>query len=898
VTSLRRLDGSARAPLFQRSLLFRIVVSFFLLSSLIVISLTVFSFWFLARSARHQQMQQIDAIATIKVATLSRWMDDQVRRVKVIRDLPQLQKVAALLCAPGGTEAERRRAHTALDGFFAGLLPNFPEIRSLSLLSGIGGRIVFSTDVASEGQFRVLDSEFLEGTRGMSIQNVHPSPITLDPTMSISAPLFTRGGTAVGVIVVTLSLDSMDRIIQDRTGLGATGEAYLVDRFSTFVSGSRFGRANYPRGVHSRGIDAALKHGSGSGSYLNYDGVPVIGAYRWIEARDIALLVEVSRAEAFHAAWTQTLFLVAIGFSLVLVLAFGVYVLARSIAHPILAIQKAAQQVSSGSLDAEAPVLTRDEVGDLALSFNRMTVTVRGLYEEIRRKEEHFRTLIESSLDMVIVLNADGSISFSSPSVHRSLGYSPAELLAMPPFALIHPEDVARSREDMARIGEEAGSLLQGVSFRVVRRDGIPRVLEASVRNLLSHPAVRGFVVNARDVTERRQLEEKLLQAQKMEAVGRLAGGVAHDFNNLLTVVLGYTDALFASDGLAAQAFEYATEIGKAATRAAELTQQLLAYSRKQVLQPRTIDLNSLLCGMHGMLKRLIGEDVTITIRTAADLRSVRADPTQIAQVVMNLAANARDAMPNGGSILFETSTALLGEEDCRRFPGLSPGPHVTLEVSDTGCGMDEETRGLIFDPFYTTKGVGKGTGLGLATVYGIITQSGGHITVRSAVGAGSTFTVYLPVSQEASAPQGIEAVDQTIPRGDETILVVEDEEPVRRMISMILMGAGYRVGTAAGAAEASARSRELGRIDLLVTDVILPGLNGREIAGELLRAQPSMKVLLISGYAENVIGRHGIIPETTAFLQKPFSIASLARKVRDVLDGGSSGLNGQGRGL
>ena len=213
----------------------------------------------------------------------------------------------------------------------------------------------------------------------------------------------------------------------------------------------------------------------------------------------------------------------AIGFSLVLVLAFGVYVLARSIAHPILAIQKAAQQVSSGSLDAEAPVLTRDEVGDLALSFNRMTVTVRGLYEEIRRKEEHFRTLIESSLDMVIVLNADGSISFSSPSVHRSLGYSPAELLAMPPFALIHPEDVARCRADMARIGEEAGSLLQGVSLRMVRRDGISRVLEASVRNLLSHPAVRGFVVNARDVTERRQLEEKLLQAQKMEAVGRPA---------------------------------------------------------------------------------------------------------------------------------------------------------------------------------------------------------------------------------------------------------------------------------------------------------------------------------------------------------------------------------------
>jgi PAS domain S-box-containing protein len=888
--SPRKPDGSARAPLFQRSLLFRIVASFFLLSSLIVVSLTVFSFLYLDRSTRSQQIRQIEAIATIKVEMLSRWVVDQVRRTNVICAFPIVEKAAAVLCAPGSSDAARGEAHAALGDFFAGVLPSFPEVRSVALLSGVGGRIVFSTDGAGEGRYRVLDSEFLQGMRGVSIQNVHPSPITLDPTMSISAPAFGGTGAPVGVIVVTPSLDSMDWIIQDRTGLGVTGEAYLVDRFSTFVSGARFGRTNYPRGVHSRGIDAALKHGNGAASYLNYDGIPVIGVWRWIEDRDLALLVEVHQAEALRAAWTQTALLVSFGFGLVLALGFGVFVLSRRLALPILAIQKAAQQVSTGNLDAEAPVLTRDEVGDLAASFNRMTVTVKALYEEIRHKEEHFRTLIESSMDLVIVLNAEGAISFASPSVERSLGYGPSELPALPPFALIHPEDAARFKADLAGLGAEADAVLPDVSLRVVRRDGVPRILEASVRNLLGHPAVRGFVVNARDVTERRQLEEKLLQAQKMEAVGRLAGGVAHDFNNLLTVVLGYTDALFATGGLAAEAQEYATEIGKAATRAAELTQQLLAYSRKQVLQPRTIDLNALLSGMNGMLKRLIGEDVTITMRTAADLMSVRADPSQIAQVVMNLAVNARDAMPDGGAILFETGNVVLDEEDCRKSPGLSVGPFVTLVVSDTGCGMDDQTRSLIFDPFFTTKGVGKGTGLGLATVYGIITQSGGHITVRSAVGEGTTFTLFLPVSPEASKPRGVEPADRNIPRGDETILVVEDEEPLRRMISMILTGAGYRVGTAAGAREAAARAEELGRVDLLLTDIILPGMNGREIAGELLRDRPSMKVLLISGYAQNVIGRQGTIPETTAFLQKPFSLASLARKVRDVLDSAPSG--------
>jgi nitrogen-specific signal transduction histidine kinase/CheY-like chemotaxis protein len=392
-------------------------------------------------------------------------------------------------------------------------------------------------------------------------------------------------------------------------------------------------------------------------------------------------------------------------------------------------------------------------------------------------------------------------------------------------------------------------------------------------------------VVNARDITERRRLEERLIQAQKMEAVGRLAGGVAHDFNNLLTAILGNSEMLLQQEGAGAGASECVLEIRKAAHRAAALTRQLLAYSRRQVLQPKVVDLNELVEGMRKMLARLIGEDVRVVVRPAPGLRSVRVDPFQIEQVIMNLAVNARDAMPDGGSLVIETQNVVLEHEYCQGFPDLAPGAYVMLAVSDSGCGMGAKVMARLFEPFFTTKETGKGTGLGLATVYGIVRQSGGHISAYSEVGRGSTFKVFLPICEEQRKIQdGIPEPGQD-PTGVESVLLVEDEEALRGIAKRILEHSGYRVSVAESAETAMRNLETFGDIDLLVTDVILPGMNGRSLSDTLTRWRPGLKTLYISGHTEDAILHHGVLAEGIAFLQKPFTGQALTRKVREVLD-------------
>src|SRR3989440_3239507 len=390
----------------------------------------------------------------------------------------------------------------------------------------------------------------------------------------------------------------------------------------------------------------------------------------------------------------------------------------------------------------------------------------------------------------------------------------------------------------------------------------------------------------ATEITERKRLEEQLLQSQKMEAVGQLAGGVAHDFNNILTAIVGYADLLAAEfTGTNSRHLEDLEEIRKAARRAAALTRQLLAFSRKQVLEPRIIDMNGVVMNLEKMLRSLISENISLQTHLATDLAAARADPNQLEQVIMNLAINARDAMPEGGSLTVETGNATLDEDYAAQHVSVLPGEYVMLAVTDTGCGMDEHTKARIFEPFFTTKAPGRGTGLGLSTVYGIVKQSGGNIWLYSEPNKGTTFKVYLPAVHAAPEDIGKLAPPELVQRGGGTVLLVEDDDQLRPLAHRALAGQGYTVleaepvPTARGIAR-----RHKGVIDLLLTDVIMPDTNGRKLADALRASRPGLRVLFMSGYPDGAIGSQGVLDHGVAYLAKPFSTEGIIRKVREVL--------------
>jgi nitrogen-specific signal transduction histidine kinase/CheY-like chemotaxis protein len=396
----------------------------------------------------------------------------------------------------------------------------------------------------------------------------------------------------------------------------------------------------------------------------------------------------------------------------------------------------------------------------------------------------------------------------------------------------------------------------------------------------------RTIVIILNDVSERKRMEAQFLQAQKMEAVGQLAGGIAHDFNNLLTIIKGYSQLslmeLKESDPLKRNI----EEIRKAADRASDLTRQLLAFSRRQILEMKVLDLNSIVRDVDEMLLRIIGEDIELVTLLAGDLGRVKTDRGEIEQVIMNLAVNARDAMPDGGKLTIETANAELDEAYARVHVAVTPGRYVMLSFSDTGVGMTPEVRGRVFEPFFTTKEKVKGTGLGLSTVYGIVKQSGGNIWVYSEPGKGTTFKIYLPRVDEPLEEVVERVVAGEFPRGTETILVVEDEDEVREVAVRILSGQGYKVLEATKGIDAFLICTEHdGPIHLLLTDVVMPKMSGRELAETLMSIRPGIKVLYMSGYTDNAIVHHGVLETGVDFIQKPFAVDALARKVRDVLD-------------
>jgi PAS domain S-box-containing protein len=558
----------------------------------------------------------------------------------------------------------------------------------------------------------------------------------------------------------------------------------------------------------------------------------------------------------------------------------------------------AVEAIQAGALDyvVKSPeaLLDMPHIAERALREWRALIERAQMEEALRLSEERFRLLLDKASNIAVQgYHPDGTVCYWNKASEQIYGYTAAEALGQNLVDIIIPPDM----RDEARAGIkhmfETGQGHPPEELWLMRKDGSLTPVYSN-HTVIDIPG-RGqelFCIDI-DLTERKraeeaqaQLEEQLRQAQKMETVGRLAGGVAHDFNNMLTAILGFAELLLLRFEVDEGAHKYVEQIKNAAERAASLTNQLLAFSRKQMLQPKIFNLNTLVVNIEKMLHRLIGEHIELVILLDPHLGQVEADPAQIDQVLMNLAVNARDAMPHGGKLTIETKNVCLDEAYARQYVEVIPGPYVMLAVTDTGMGMDKETQAHLFEPFFTTKEVGKGTGLGLATIYGIVRQSDGHIWVYSEVGQGTTFKIHLPRLEETIQTETQPPPTTEFQGGDETILVVEDAEMVSNLVKNILTESGYTVLTASNGAEALRVCQEHSEpIHLLLTDVVMPGMSGRELAEKVTLLRPEIKILYMSGHADDTIVHHGLLEPGIAFLQKPFSTTALTHQLREVLN-------------
>jgi PAS domain S-box-containing protein len=562
-----------------------------------------------------------------------------------------------------------------------------------------------------------------------------------------------------------------------------------------------------------------------------------------------------------------------------------------------VALTQQREQSALGSLFGLALVLgsmlaftARSQLLGLSRNYTQALQLVHGQAESLRKSEEWLATTLRSIGDGVIATDANGQVTFLNPVAATLTGWTQEEARGRDLQEVFRVVDASTRQEiegPTARVHREGIAAGQVNPTVLIARDGTALPIDnsgAPIQDAADN--LIGTVMVFHDITERKQLEAQLLQAQKMESVGRLAGGVAHDFNNLLTAIFGYAE--MAAEHLEANSTPYncISNLQKAASRAADLTRQLLAFARKQVIEPKIIDLNALVLDIDKILRRLLGEDIELITLSGACLGATKVDPGQFEQILVNLAVNARDAMPEGGKLTIETGNMTLDAEYAAHHADVIPGEYVMLAVSDTGMGMSAEIQRHVFEPFFTTKDPGKGTGLGLATCYGIVKQSGGHIWLYSEPGQGTTFKIYLPRVRKTTETVAAQEILTKKPGGTETILLVEDEPSVRDIALHALREQGYTVLEAVNGVEALQVVRAYNdRIALVVTDVVMPHMGGRELVEQLKATRPECMALYTSGYTDNAVVRHGVLDAGTAFLQKPFTPTTLVRRVREVLD-------------
>ena len=859
------------------------------LAFLPVVLLTVFNSWNLRRLEAADAKERMAKILDFAILHEEEVVREAHRILATLAEVPNLLK--------GGKPASE---------VLVRLLKNSPEYTNFAV-AGPDGHVIASA-VPLLKALNFSDRPYFQDvlkSKSFAISQYLVGRITGKPIVVFGYPVLDRQGNVAAVLIAPLDLSRVTRFEAEIAVQTPASSSYVkLDRhgnvLTAYPDAQVFGKG-HP--LEKSLFDRISEEKKGTFQVAGADGVErlyLFASYQSPMNKEGGFVLLGIPTKALFAGIDRQLAMNLTVLALIAVLFLAIMRFGGNsmIARPAGNLVDASKRLAAGDLAARSGIGSiQGEFGQLGRAFDEMAEEIqrrqddsRRIQETLRESETRYRSIFDSSADGIVIVDPETAtpIEFNEQACTQ-LGYTREE------FGRLKISDI-----DLLEGTEEVKAHIRKImsngydEFETVHRTqhGKQRNMHVKAQYIsvggksVYHCIWRDITEQKRAEAEKERLQAQLQQAMKMEAVGRLAGGVAHDFNNLLTVITGYSELLLQKIGKESPMHREVEEIQRAGERAASLTQQLLAFSRKQIIEPKVLQLDSLVAEMHKMLTRLIGEDISLQAITGRSLGSVKVDPGQIQQILMNLVVNARDAMPDGGKITIETGNVDLGEGYCALHPYVTPGRFVMLAVSDTGKGMSEEVKAQIFEPFFTTKERGSGTGLGLATTYGAVKQAGGSIEVYSEVGIGTTLRIYLPrIEEEAVKPEKVDR-RSNLPGGTETVLLVEDEETLRTLCERILGELGYTVLPAGNGAEAIALARKYGdRIDLLLTDVVMPGMNGSELATQLVLHHPEMKVLFMSGYTDDAITRHGVLDEGVSFIGKPFTPAALARKVREVLD-------------
>jgi PAS domain S-box-containing protein len=799
--------------------------------------------------------------------------------LEVLAQLPQVQNRDAAAC----------------NALFANLLHRYPAYNVIGATTPDGE--LFASSLPLPGPANLADTQYFQGVlKKKDFTSAEPKidRLTGKGSVTCAYPAMDKEGQMRAVVFAALDLAWL-REMTPVAQLSAGSELFIINR-----QGKILGRYPDPQPWVGKSLQekeivrTILNRRQGTAEERGIDGVSRLYAFTPLADVNSGAFVAVGiPTKNVYGPANQILVgnLMALGVVLILALGMAYLFAHKFILRRMGGLVSVAQQLAAGDLSARTGVTSpAGEFDQVACALDEMAEALQTREAERLQTEQKLQeisqklqALFRASPGAIFVLDPEGLVKIWNPTAEYLFGWKVEEVLdqQLP----IVQENIQGSFRLLKGLGLQ-GEAFSGVELGLQRKDGSLIEVSLSTAPLRDTEGnITGIMAIAVDLTAHKQLETQLIQAQKMEAVGRLAGGVAHDFNNFLTAMMSYGDLLLHSVREDDPLHRYTEEILKAADRASVLTRQLLAFSRKQVLEPKIINLNDVVEDVKKMLLRLIGEDLDLVTVLAPDLGLVKTDPGHIEQVILNLAINARDAMPQGGKLTIETANVFLDEAYARSHVEVRPGPYELLAISDNGTGMDAETVAHIFEPFFTTKEPGKGTGLGLATVYGIVKQSGGHIWVYSEPGHGTTFKIYFPRAEEEKATPSAEMPDIAL-HGRETILVVEDEDVLRSLICKELRAYGYTVLEAPQGTEAlKICEQHQGTIHLALIDVIMPQMSGRTLAERLEPLAPEIKVLYMSGYTQDTIAHHGMLSKEVFFIEKPFNPATLASKVRRVLD-------------